>query len=287
MALRVVLGQQPVQERRGRYRRRAAEALNLLDAAGRIPLGHQVCRRPGQHRHQHAGDEPGRVGDGGGTELDIGLGVAKRRDQCTRASTVGVEGVHAAFRPRGGSRGVHDDERLVRAGRGGQFVAGTVGVGLQPLQGEHRVVRVGDALCGAVGPGDDDGEVWMFLAQTEIHVEIIELLERCRREHRPYPGVGRHISDFLATVDRHDGDSGDAEPRQRGKHLHELHPARQLHGGCVTGSQSLPVQTNGQPLGTVEKLPVRQRLCSVGREHLVGVLGHAPDQQIVECLGGP
>ena len=64
VALRVVFGQQPVQERRGGNGCGAAEALNLVDAAGRIPLGHQMCRRPSQQRHQHAGDEPGGVGDG-------------------------------------------------------------------------------------------------------------------------------------------------------------------------------------------------------------------------------
>src|SRR5206468_2950877 len=80
--------------------------------------------------------------------------------------TVGVEGVHAPFRSRCGPGGVDDDERLVGSGRIAQFLTGAVvvGVGLQLLQADHTIVGVDDVFGGAVGPGDDDREVRMFLA---------------------------------------------------------------------------------------------------------------------------
>ena len=197
--------------------------------------------------------------------------------------------MHTPFRARRGSGGVDDDERLVRSWPVAQFRTGAVvvGVGLQTLQTEHTIVGADDGIGGAVGPGDHDREVRMFLAQTEIHVEIVELLERRRREDPPNLGVGRHIADFLAPVDRHDRHGDDAKSRQRGEHLHELHPARQVHGGGVTGPPSLPVQTDGEPLRTVEELPEGQRAGSVGRKHLVGVVFDALDQQVVECVGRP
>ncbi len=260
MVLGVVLGHQGVQESRGGDRRRATEVLNLVNRAGRIPLGHDMCRRPGQHRHQHAGDQPGGVGNGGGTELDIGLGVAERLDQRTRPGTIRVERVHAPLRPRCGSRGVDDDERLIRAGRAAQFrtSAVVVGVGLKLLQGEHIGIAIGDLLGGVVGPGDDDREFRMLAAQIEIHVQIAKFAEVCRSEHRPYPGVGHHVADVFAPVDRHDWDHDDAQSRQRGQYLDELHPVGQLHGGRVTASQATAVQTDSQPLPGVEELPKRQ-----------------------------
>ena len=127
----------------------------------------------------------------------------------------------------------------------------------------------------------------MILAQAEIHVQITELAELRRSEHRPYPGVGQYVADVFAPIDRHDRDHDDAQPRQRGQHLYELHPVGQLHGGGVTASQAAPVQTDSQTLAGVEELPECQRSRSVGREHLVGVFFDVPDQEVVKRVGGP
>ena len=52
--------------------------------------------------------------------------------------------MHAPLRPRCGSGGVDDDERLVRAGWAAELLSGAVviGIGLQCLQGEHVDVGV-------------------------------------------------------------------------------------------------------------------------------------------------